>query len=107
MSFAQTDFPRQTGVFYRGEWRRTGSAVVTADGDDVRSGFGNAGGDDANARGGNKFDANARARMDRTQIVNQLSQVLDAINMVLRRRRKQRSPWLCAAKCAAAGVAVV
>src|SRR6266481_1275231 len=91
MRFAQTDFPRQSSIFDGGEWRRTSSAVVAADGDDVGASFCNAGCDDANARAGNQFYADARTRIDGAQIVNELSEVFDAVNIVVRRRRNQWS----------------
>src|ERR1700747_1748152 len=90
MCFAQTDFPRQSSILDGGKRRRTSAAVVAADGDYVGASFGNAGCDDANARARNQFYADARTRIDRTQIVNELSEVFDAVNIVVRRRRDQR-----------------
>src|SRR6266566_3415147 len=90
MSFAQPNFPRKTGVLDRGQRRRTGTTVVAADGDDIRARFGNAGGNDADARTGNEFYADARARIHGAQVMDQLRQVFDAVNVVMRRRRNQR-----------------
>src|SRR5262249_17626905 len=86
MCFAQTDFPRQTCVFDRREWGRTRAAVVSTDGNYVSSSFRNSCRNDAYARSGNKLHANPRPRVHRAQIVNQLRQVFDAVNVMMRRR---------------------
>src|SRR5258708_523836 len=93
MRFAQPNFPRETGVLDGGQRRRAGTAVVPADGDDVRARLGYARGNDADARAGNEFDANARARIHGAQVMDQLREVFDAVNVVMRRRRNQRGAW--------------
>src|SRR6266851_1972460 len=93
MRFAQPNFPRETGVLDGGQRRRAGTAVVPADGDDVRARFGYARGNDADSGAGNKFYANARARIHGAQVMNQLREVFDAVNVVMRRRRNQRRAW--------------
>ena len=86
MGLAQADFPRQTGILDRRERRRTSPAIVAADRDDVGACFGNAGGDNANACAGNELHADAGVWIDGTQVVNQLREVFDAIDVVVRRR---------------------
>src|SRR5260370_15893850 len=93
MSFAQTNFPRKTGVLDGGQRRRAGASVVAADGDDVRARFSDARSNDADSGAGDEFYADARARIDGAQIVNQLREVFDAVNIVMRRRRNQRRAW--------------
>src|SRR6267378_3873345 len=90
MCFAQPDFPGKTGVLDGGQWRRTGTAVVPADGDNVRARLGYARGNDADSGTGNEFYADARARIDGAQVVYQLREVFDAVNVVMWRRRNQR-----------------
>src|SRR6266436_2302655 len=90
MCFAQTTFPTKTCVIDGGQMRRAGTTVVPADGDDVGTRFGNARGDDADASGGNQFYPDAGARIDGAEVVDQLGEVLDAVNVVVRRRRNQR-----------------
>src|SRR5204863_489594 len=75
MRFAQANFPGKTGVLDGGQRRRAGSAVVAADGDDVRARFGHARGNDADAGAGNEFYADARARIHGAQVVDQLREV--------------------------------
>ena len=49
-------------------------------------------GDDADARARDQLHPDSRRGIDRSQIVNQLRQVLDAVNIMMRRRRNQRRP---------------
>src|SRR5258708_2226928 len=93
MCFAQSDFPGKTGVLDGGQWRRAGTTVVPADGDDVRARFGNAGGDDSDSGAGSQFYADAGTRIHGAQVVDQLREILDAVNVVMRRRRNQRRAW--------------
>src|SRR5439155_15834950 len=88
--FAQSNFPGKAGVLNGSERRRTGASVVTADGDDVGACFGNTGSDDAYACAGNEFYADAGAGIDGAEVVDQLSEVFDAVNVVMRRRRNER-----------------
>ncbi len=90
MSFAQADFPRQTSIFDGSERRRARASIVTADRDNVRTSFGHARGDDSNASSGDELDADARAGIDGPQVVDELGEVLDAVNVVMRRRRNER-----------------
>src|SRR4029077_12662539 len=70
--------------------RRTGTAVVAADGDDVGARLGHAGSDDADSGAGNEFHADAGARIDGAEVVDQLREVFNAVNVVMGRRRNQR-----------------
>src|SRR5882724_10443803 len=89
--FAQTDFPGKPGVLDGSERRGASAAIVAANGDDVRAGLGDSGGDDANARAGNQLYTDAGARIHSAQVVDQLREVFNAVNIVMRRRRNQRS----------------
>src|SRR5260370_36151203 len=90
MCFSQTNFRRKTGVFDGGQGRGAGSTVVSGDGDDVGARFGNARSDDADSGTGYKLYADAGARVHGAKVVDQLSEVLDAVNIVVWRRRNQR-----------------
>jgi len=63
---------------------------VPADGYDIRAGFWQRRGDHTDAGAGDEFDADASLD-DSAQIVNELREVFDAVNVVVRRRRNQRS----------------
>src|SRR6185369_2354050 len=73
----------------RAPGRRAGAAVVAGDHDVVGLGLRDAGGDRADADFGDKLDADARLLVGVLQIVDQLRQVLDRIDVVVRRRRDQ------------------
>ena len=89
MSVTQSDFPGQTRIFNGGDRRRARSSIVAADGDDVRSRFGHASGDDSNPGARDQFHADSRVRIDRAQIVDQLREIFDAVDVMVRRRRDQ------------------
>src|SRR5260370_11464463 len=93
MCFSQASVRRKTGSLDGGQRRGAGSAVVPADGDDVGGGFGNARSDDADSGTGYKLYADAGARVHGAKVVDQLSEVLDAVNIVVWRRRNQRRAW--------------
>src|SRR5260370_28448563 len=90
MCFAQTNFPGETGVLNGGQGRRAGTTVVPTDGNDVRACFGNARSDDADSGTGYELNANARTGIDGAKVVDQLREVFDAVNVVVRGRRNQR-----------------
>src|SRR5579871_4418918 len=69
--------------------RRAGAAVVAADQHHVGLRFRNSRGDRADADFGDQLHADARAIVGVLQIVDQLREVLDRIDVVMRRRRNQ------------------
>ncbi len=68
------------------------AAVIPADQNDVGSAFGDAGRDGADAHFGYEFDVNACSRVGVLQIIDQLSQILDRIDVMMRRRRNEADP---------------
>src|SRR5260370_402950 len=90
MCFAQPNFPGKASVLDGRQRRRTGAAAVPANSDDVSAGFGDTGGDDADTGAGDEFYADARARIHGAQVMDQLREVFDAVNIVMRRRRNER-----------------
>ena len=89
MRFGQAQFPRDARVLDAGLRRGAGAAVVAADQDHVGVGLGHAGRDRADADFGHQLHADARLLVGVLQIVDQLRQVLDGIDVVVRRRRNQ------------------
>ncbi len=85
----QAEFPGHAGVFDGGERRSAGAAVMAADQHHVRMGLGHAGGDGADADLGDQLDADARFVVGVLEVVDQLRQILDGIDVVVRRRRNQ------------------
>ena len=86
MGFGQTQFPGQTGMLDAGLRRCAGAAVVAADQDDIRMAFRDAGRDGADADLGHQLDADARVMIGVLEIVDQLRQIFDGINIMVRRR---------------------
>ena len=73
----------------RGLRAGAGAAVVAADQHHVGFAFGHAGGHRADADFGHQLDADARVAVGVFQIVDQLRQIFDRIDIVMRRRRDQ------------------
>ena len=69
--------------------RCPGPAGFAADQDDIGLALGDAGGHGADADLGDQLDVDAGARVGVLQVVNQLGQVLDRVDVVVRRRRNQ------------------
>jgi hypothetical protein len=71
--------------------KRAGSrtAVVTGDHQMVGLGLGDAGSHGADTDFGNQLDADRRLGIGVLQVMNQLRQILDRIDIVVRRRRDQ------------------
>src|SRR5262249_30867351 len=77
-------FPWNTGVLDTGLRRGAGATVMSADEDYVGMRFGDAGGDRAHPNFGHELNAHSRVRVRVLQIMNQLSQILDRVNIVVR-----------------------
>ncbi len=89
LGFGQADFPRRAGMGQRGQRASAGAALEAGDGHMVGARLGHAGGDGADAHLGDQLDRDAGLRVDVLQVVDQLRQVLDRIDVVVRRRRDQ------------------
>ena len=90
LRFGQAQFPRAAGIFYAGERGCACAAVVAGNGNQVGIGFGHAGGNGAHAGQRHQFYRNQGFGVDLLQVENQLCQIFDGINIVVRRRRNQR-----------------
>jgi hypothetical protein len=62
---------------------------VATDQDVVGAGLGNAGGNGPDSRFGNQLDADFGARVDLAQVIDELGQVLDRVDVMVRGRRDQ------------------
>ena len=89
LGFGQAQLPRRAGVLDGGERRGAGAAVVPADEHHVGMGFGHARRDDAHADLGHQFHRDARGRVDVLKVVDELGQIFDRVDVVVRRRRDQ------------------
>ncbi len=87
MHFGNADFCGAAGVFQTGYRRRAGAAGVAGDIDDIGAGLGHADSDGADTFRRYQFDYDFDPR--RLGVVNQLTQVLDRIGVMMRRRANQ------------------
>ena len=90
MGLGQAQLPGQAGVVDGRAGRRAGAAVVAGDQDDLRAGLGHATGDGAYAGLRHQLDRDARGAVGVLEVVDQLGQILDGVDVVVRRRRDQR-----------------
>ena len=85
----QAEFPRDARVLDAGLRRGARAAVVAADQHHVRVRLGDAGGHGADADLGHQLHADARVMVGVLQVVDQLGQVFNRVNVMVRRRRDQ------------------
>ena len=85
----QADFGRQTDMAERMGARRACAAFVAGDVDDVRAGFGDADGDNADAGDDRDFDRDFCQWIGGFEFVNQLSEVFNRVEVVIVARRNQ------------------
>ena len=90
MRLGQPQFPGQAGVLDAAQRRRAGAAAVTAQVDHVGEAFGHARRNRAHTHLGDKFDADAGVGVDGLQVVDQLRQVFDGVDVMVRRWADQR-----------------
>jgi hypothetical protein len=89
LGLGQAELPRGAGVLERGQRRRAGAAVVPGDQHHVGVRLGHPGRDRADADLGDQLDVHPRGGVGVLQVVDQLGQVLDRVDVVVRRRRDQ------------------
>ena len=89
LGLRQADLPGRAGVLDRGERRSARPAVVTADQHAVRLALGHARRDRADPALRHQLHADVRPPVRVLQVVDQLGQVLDRVDVVVRRRRDQ------------------
>ena len=78
--------PGEAGIFDRALRARPGAAGMARHQDHVGLGLGDAGGDGADSRLGHQFHAHLGLRVDLLEVIDQLRQILDRIDVVVRRR---------------------
>ena len=92
LRLGQSQLPRNARVPDRAQRRCARAAAVAADQHHVGVRLGNAGGHRSHAHLGDQLHADARLRIHVLQVVDQLRQIFNRINIVVRRRRNQRHP---------------
>ena len=92
MGLGDAHLPGPAGVLDRTQRRGAGAAFVSADQNDVGVRLGHACRDRSDPSFGHKLHADTRAAIDLLQIVNQLRQIFDGVNIMMRRGRDERHP---------------
>ncbi len=87
MSLSETDLPRASSMLDGGQRRSSGATLEARDRDVVRFALCDSRRDRADTDFGHQFDRNLGLRIDVFQIVDELLQVFDRINVMVRRRR--------------------
>ena len=90
LGFGQAEFPGAAGILDRRQRAGPGAAVMAADEDFVGMTLGHAGGHRADAHLGNQLHRDLDAGVGALQVVDQLGQVFDGVDVVVRRRRDER-----------------
>ena len=94
VGFGEAGFPRQPRVLDRGKRRRAGAAVEAGDHHHVGVRLGDARGDGADASLGDELDRDARGGVGAFEVVDELREVFDGVDVVVRRRRDERRAGL-------------
>ena len=89
LGFGQADLPRGAGVLDGVERGCTRTAVVAGDKHHVGMALGHTCSDGADAELGNELDVDTCLRVGHLRIVDQLLQILDGVDVVVRRRRDE------------------
>ena len=89
LGFRQPDFPRRPGMGQRGQRACASATFVAGNRHMVGAALGHPRRHGANAHFGHQLDRNPRLRVHVLQIVDQLRQIFDRVDIVMRRRRNQ------------------
>ena len=82
----EAQLPGTAGMLNRTQWRGASATVMAGNLDHIGIGLGHTGGDRANANLGHQFHRHLGGGMDLVQVMDQLGQVLNGIDVVVRRR---------------------
>ena len=94
LGLGQAKLPRIAGVLDAAQRRSPGTAAMSSDVDVVGIGFGDTGRHCSYAQLRDQLDAHSSPGIDALQVVNQLRQIFDAVDVVMRRRADQRDSRL-------------
>ena len=88
MGLCQSQLPGKSGIVDGGiDGSRARAAVKAGDQDDFGAGLGNTGGNRADTGLADQLDVDGRLAVGAFQVIDQLGQVLDGVNIVVRRGR--------------------
>ena len=86
LGLGEAEFPGDAGVLQGGQGAGAGAAVVAGDEDDIAVGLGDAGGHGAEADLGHELHADPRPGVGVLEVVDELGEVFDRVDVVVRRR---------------------
>lgn len=89
MRLGQTKFPGKTGVLDTYPPRSTGATIVARNEDMIRLRLCHTTGDDANTHLRDELHRNASARIGAFKVIDELLQILDGVDVVVRGRRDE------------------
>ena len=92
LGFGQAQLPGRARVLEAGQRGRTGAAVVPGDQHHVGVRLGHPGRDGADPHLGDQLDVYPGLRVGVLEVVDQLGQVFDGVDVVVRRRRDEADP---------------
>ena len=90
----QPQLPWRAGVLDRDERRGAGASLGSGDGDDIGLRLGDSDRDRAHARLGHQLHRDEGRGLERLQVVDELGEVLDRVDVVMRGRRDEGHPGL-------------
>ena len=93
LHLGNSQLPGGTGIPDRGQRARCRTAVITRDGDQIRVGLCHTCGNGPNARLRDQLYRHQRIRIHLLEIEDELCQILDRVNVVVRWRRNQGHAW--------------
>lgn len=93
VSLGQTKLPGQTSVLDTGPSGGASATIVAGDQDVVSLGLGYTSGNNTNTSLRDKLDRDSRARAGALEIVDELLQILNGVDIVVRRRRDETDAW--------------
>ena len=89
LSLGQAEFPRRAGVLHRGQRGRAGAAVVPGDQHHIGVRLGHPRRDRADPVLAHQFHVDPRRRVGVLQVIDQLRQIFDRVDVMVRRRGDQ------------------
>lgn len=89
VGLGQTELPGETSVLDTGPSGSASATIVAGDQDVVSLGLGHTGGDDADTSLRDKLDRDSRARAGTLEVVDELLEILDRVDVVVRRWRDE------------------
>src|SRR5450759_5118265 len=93
LGLGKSELPWGARVLERSEWRGTRTTVMARDEHDVGMRLADACGDRSHTDLRHELDVHARRRIGVLEVVDQLRQVFDGVDVVVRWRRDEPDPW--------------